>query len=93
MARRRIKPTWETAAREIGLNLLRAREAKGLSQERVAHMAGISAYTYQKFEKGTSRPGTPLNPRLKTLIALSQVLDVPVVDLLPNSLPDLTMGR
>ena len=93
MARRRIQPTWDTAARELGLNLLRAREAKGLSQERVAHMAGISAYTYQKFEKGASRPDTPMNPRLKTLIALSQVLGVSVGDLLPSSLPDLTMGR
>ena len=33
-------------------------------------MAGISAYTYQKFEKGESKPGTPMNPRLFTLIAL-----------------------
>lgn len=93
MARKRIQPTWETVAREIGLNLLRTREARGLSQERVAHMAGIAAFTYQKFEKGASRPGTPLNPRLKTLIALSQVLDVPIADLLPDSLPDLTTGR
>ena len=93
MARRRTKPTWESSAREIGINLLRAREAKGLSQERVAHMAGIAAFTYQKFEKGASSPGTPLNPRLKTLIALSQVLDVSITDLLPDSLPDLTTGR
>jgi len=28
-----------------------------------AHAAGISTYTYQKFEKGESRPGTPMNPR------------------------------
>jgi hypothetical protein len=61
----------------------RAREAK---------RGGIT-YTYQKFEKGASRPDTPMNPRLKTLIALSQVLGVSVADLLPDSLPDLTMGR
>lgn len=94
MARgRRRTPTLEEFARELGLNLLRARQRTGLSQERVAHAAGISSFTYQKFEKGESRPGAPMNPRLTTLIALSQVLDVPVAELLPADLPDLTGGR
>lgn len=70
-------------ARELGVNLHRARMAKKLSQERVAHLAGIAGFTYQKFEKGESRPGYPMNPQLLTLLSLSQVLDVPVVDLLP----------
>jgi transcriptional regulator with XRE-family HTH domain len=85
--------SWEDYALELGHNLLRAREATGLSQERVAHAAGLASYTYQKFEKGESRPGTPMNPRLTTLIALSQVLGVPVEDLLPDRPPDLTSGR
>lgn len=93
MARKTVDLTWETFARDLGLNLLRAREAKGLSQERVAHAAGIAAYTYQKFEKGESRPGTPMNPRLTTLVALSQVLDVALTELLPAEMPDLTVGR
>jgi transcriptional regulator with XRE-family HTH domain len=84
---------WEGYAREIGLNLLRARTALGLSQEAVAHAAGISSYTYQKFEKGESRPGTPMNPRLVTLVALSQVLRVDLVTLLPASVPNMTAGR
>lgn len=75
------------------MRLTQARLAAGLSQERVAHMAGIASYTYQKFEKGESKPGTPLNPRLTTLIALSQVLGVEIADLLPSPLPDLTRGR
>jgi len=58
-----------------------------MSQERVAHEAGIASYTYQKFEKGESRPGTPMNPRLDTLIALCEVLDVTLVDLLPRPMP------
>jgi transcriptional regulator with XRE-family HTH domain len=85
--------TWEDYALELGHNLLRAREATGLSQERVAHAAGLASYTYQKFEKGESKPGTPMNPRLTTLIALSQVLGVPVEELLPREPPDLTSGR
>jgi transcriptional regulator with XRE-family HTH domain len=86
------RPTWDAFARNLGVTLARAREAKGLSQERVAHLAGISAYTYQKFEKGESRPGTPMNPQLKTLLALCQVLDISAVDLLLDPLPDLTAG-
>jgi len=91
--RRRKALSWEDYARELGHNLLRARQAKGWSQERVAHAAGISGYTYQKFEKGESKPGTPMNPRLTTLTALCQVLDVSITDLLPPHAPDLTAGR
>jgi transcriptional regulator with XRE-family HTH domain len=91
--RRPSETTWESFARELGHNLRRAREGTGLSQERVAHAAGLASYTYQKFEKGESRPGMPLNPRLTTLVALSQVLGVSLEDLLPHDLPDLTAGR
>jgi transcriptional regulator with XRE-family HTH domain len=84
--------SWEAFGREVGLNLLQARKARGLTQERVAHAAGITAGTYQKFERGESRRGVPLNPRLATLIALSQVLGVSLHDLLPAKLPDVTAG-
>jgi transcriptional regulator with XRE-family HTH domain len=81
--------SWDAFARELGHNLSRARAGLGLSQERIAHAAGISAYTYQKYEKGESRPGTPLNPQLRTLVALSQTLGIPIVELLPPWSPDL----
>jgi transcriptional regulator with XRE-family HTH domain len=87
MARRRTEPTWQEFGREIGLRLQRAREQRGLSQERTAHLAGIASYTYQKFEKGESRPGSPLNPRLSTLLALCRVLEVRLVDLVPDPAP------
>lgn len=88
MARqRRAEPTWEEFGRDIGLRLQRARERRGLSQERTAHLAGIASYTYQKFEKGESRPGSPLNPRLSTLLALCRVLELRLEDLLPNPPP------
>ena len=47
-----------------------------ISQEYVALHAGISTFTYQKFEKGESNPGKPMNPRLSTLVALARVFDV-----------------
>lgn len=80
-------------SRSLGLALQRLRIERGFSQERLAHMAGISAYTYQKFEKGESKPGTPMNPRLFTLMAIAQVLEVPLTELIPEDAPDLTQGR
>lgn len=85
--------TWEEFARALGQEFQRARAAKGHSQETVAHMAGITGYTYQKLEKGESRPGSPLNPQLKTLIAVCQVLDLSPAELLSGELPDMTEGR
>lgn len=45
-------------------------------------MAGVSTYTYQKYEQGHSRPDTPLNPKLNTLVALSDVYGIRPCDLL-----------
>ena len=66
--------------------------AAGLSQERLSSIAGISTETYRKYEKGKSRPGTPANPQLVSLVAVSQALDVPLLELLPNPSPDMTVG-
>jgi transcriptional regulator with XRE-family HTH domain len=90
---RRGEPTWEEYGREIGVRLQRARERHGLSQERTAHLAGIASYTYQKFEKGESRPGSPLNPRLSTLLALCRVLELRLEDLLPDPPPSAPLER
>ena len=85
-------PSKDEFSRALGVTLQRLRLEKGLSQERLAHMAGIAGYTYQKFEKGESKPGTPMNPRLFTLMALAEVLEVKLTDLIPDEWPDLTEG-
>ena len=60
------------------------REAKGLTQERVAHEAGISRNHYQLLEAGWVKRGDrkPSNPRLGTLIAVSEVLGTSVPELI-----------
>lgn len=93
MAKRATSDPWEAYARQLGINLGRAREASGLSQERLAHAAGISTFTYRKMEKGESNPGTPANPRLHTLISLAEVLDTDIKDLLPRSPGGIASGR
>ena len=66
----------------LAYRLRNLRRERGLSQESVAHRAGIALYTYQKFEKGESKPGTPMNPTYHTLLSLAWVFDLPVTELL-----------
>ncbi|WP_319945699.1 helix-turn-helix domain-containing protein [Nocardia macrotermitis] len=67
----------------LGQRLVTLREARGLTQEEVAHAAGISRNHYQLLENGwgVRKTKAPANPRLSTLIALSEVLGTTVPDL------------
>lgn len=80
---------WDNFAVALGVNLHKARIAAEMTQEAVAYRAGLTRYTYQKYEKGESVTGAPANPTLRTLLALSQALDVPLLELLPGGAPDL----
>ncbi|GMM95678.1 helix-turn-helix domain-containing protein [Microbacterium sp. MTN4-26] len=84
-------PEWDAYARAIGTNIQRQRLARGYSQDRVAYEANLSRYTYQKLEKGESRPGTPANPTVRTLLAVAQVLGIGLAEILPEGVPDLTV--
>lgn len=84
-----IEAQWQAYSRRFAISLRAAREQAGLSQEDVAYRAGLTRYTYQKYEKGESRPGSPANPTLRTLLALSQVLGTPLASLVPEDAPDL----
>ena len=93
MSASEFSDTWPAYARELGVLLHRERICKGLSQERLAFAAGISAFTYRKLEKGESNPGTPANPRLRTLVALAEVLGIPLSALLPPDPENVAVGR
>ncbi|QDE34842.1 helix-turn-helix transcriptional regulator [Microbacterium foliorum] len=82
---------WRDFALALGLQIRRLREAKGFSQEAVAYRAGLSRLTYLRYEKGEAQSGAPANPSLRTLLALSQVFDVELCDLVPSGPPDLTL--
>ncbi|PZU31901.1 MAG: XRE family transcriptional regulator [Microbacterium sp.] len=84
---------WDEYARALGVNLLRARARRSLSQEAVAHAAGLSTFTYRKLEKGESNPGTPANPRLRSLTSIAEVLGVPLAALLPADPTGIAPGR
>ncbi|MBM6676857.1 helix-turn-helix transcriptional regulator [Olsenella uli] len=75
-------PDFRDHATRLGYRLRDLRRERGLSQETVAHRAGLALYTYQKFEKGESKPGTPMNPTYHTLLSLAWVFDLDVSELL-----------
>ena len=82
---------WSDYAGRLATNLQRLRHERGLSQEDVAYRSGLTRYTYQKYEKGESKPGTPANPTIRTLLAMSQTLGVALTDILPPEAPDLRL--
>jgi len=70
-------------AHKLGMRLRELRTSKNMSQEQVAHAAGIATFSYRKLEHGESNPGTAANPRLSTLLALSSVFGITIHELLP----------
>ncbi|MFV4914193.1 helix-turn-helix transcriptional regulator [Microbacterium lacticum] len=82
---------WTGYANDLAANLRRLRHEAGLSQEDVAYRSGLTRYTYQKYEKGESKPGAPANPTIRTLLAMSQALGVSLMDILPAKIPDLRL--
>ncbi len=80
---------WSRYAARLAISLQTARISAGLSQEQVAYRTGLSRYTYQKYERGESRPGMPANPTLRSVLAIAQALEVSLEDLMPAPRPDL----
>lgn len=81
--------TWEEYSRKIGLQLQKERERRKWSQERVAYDAHMSKVQYQRIEGGGYRNDPVSNPTIKSLIAIAEVLDLKITDLLAQPWPDL----
>ena len=76
---------WTAYAREIGLRVRTVREVRGLTQENLAHAAGISRNQVQNLERNrTSAPGQPANPTVETLFRIAWALGVTPDDLAPT---------
>lgn len=72
----------EEFAKKLSRRFKRLRKERGLSQERTAYTAFVSPFTYLKYERGESNIGTPMNPKLYTLLALADAFGVSILDLL-----------
>lgn len=75
--------SWEDYAKALGIELQRQRITANLTQENLAHRAGITRTHYQQLERGFWRPGAPSNPSVKLLARLAQALQIDIGALLP----------
>ncbi|MFD1826099.1 MULTISPECIES: helix-turn-helix transcriptional regulator [Mumia] len=80
-------------ARALAAVLRSLRAESGLSQEDVAHAAGITRNHYQLLESGLSdrAKGSPANPRLSTLLDLSRVFGTPLTQLVDAVVTDQSL--
>ncbi|WDG18179.1 helix-turn-helix domain-containing protein [Microbacterium sp. Clip185] len=65
---RREDAAWSDYAGQLATNLQRLRQERGLSQEYVAYHSGLTRYTYQKYEKGESKPGDGRRSSVQTAL-------------------------
>ncbi|GAA2519426.1 helix-turn-helix domain-containing protein [Rarobacter incanus] len=76
---------WTTYAREFGVRVRALREARELTQEQLAGLAGIERSQLQNIERNrTSAKGHPANPQLLNVFRLAWALQVPPAVLLPE---------
>ncbi|MGA7147186.1 MAG: helix-turn-helix transcriptional regulator [Microbacterium sp.] len=79
----------EEKAGRLGETLRRLRNASGLSQETLAHRAGITKNQLQLLEAGRASGRKdetgPSNPRMTTLDGLAEVLGISVTELLADA--------
>ncbi len=66
-----------STSQNLSNNIKRLREAKGLSQEKLARLADVANNTLIKMESGENK-----NPTLETLKKVAKALDVSVDDLI-----------
>ncbi len=71
------------AVRQVAAALRTARLARGMSQEDVAHAAGIAVSTYTRLERGSGARGT--NPTLSTLRSIGRALGVRIRVVVDNA--------
>ncbi|TDC53986.1 XRE family transcriptional regulator [Jiangella ureilytica] len=74
---------WPQVARALGVRVSSLRLSRGLTQEQLAHLAGISRGYLQKVEHARACPG------LDVLLRIARALGVTVVDLLPVGIAGL----
>lgn len=82
MARREERRFWISYGRRLGLNVLELRKMRGLTQERLAELAGLTRNVVSNIERNenNNKSGDPV---LSTVYMLARALHVPPAVLLP----------
>lgn len=84
---------WASFSYKFARHLQQLRVERGYSQDQVAYAAGLSRSSYQRLERGRSQSGTDLNPTLRNLLAVAQVLNVTLDELVPHEWPEVRVGN
>lgn len=63
----------------IALNIKKFRDKKGISQDKLSKLAGVTLHTITKIESGATA-----DPRIETIKNIAQALDVKVDDLIKD---------
>jgi transcriptional regulator with XRE-family HTH domain len=84
MPSRSAPTTWENYAKELGVELQRRRIDRGITQEDLAHLAGLTRTHYQQIERGSWTKDAPSNPSTKIMARLAQAVDLEIGDLTPS---------
>lgn len=74
---------WAGFGLAFGRNLRRIRKARGLTQEGLAALSGISRNSISNIERNIGNANTPADPKLSNVYRLARALDVPPAVLLP----------
>lgn len=74
---------WESYGHVLAHRLRTLRRNRGLSQLRLAELAGVSRNLVSNLERNENAKQAPTDPVLSTIYRLAQALDVPPVALLP----------
>lgn len=76
---------WQSYGHVLAKRLRYLRLARGLSQARLAELAGLSRNLISNLERNENTRRAPGDPLLSTIYRLATVLDVPPVALLPGA--------
>ncbi|MGD7002821.1 helix-turn-helix domain-containing protein [Corynebacterium halotolerans] len=83
MARREERRFWISYGRRLGLNVLELRKMRGLTQERLAELAGLTRNVVSNIERNENNSKST-DPVLSTVYMLARALHVPPAVLLPG---------
>lgn len=77
------KGNWPSYGFRLAANLKAFREMRGLSQSRLALLAGLSRNLVSNLERNENTADSPADPKLSTIYKLARALCIPPAVLMP----------
>lgn len=75
---------WDTYGDSLARRLVTLRKARGISQEKLAELAGLHRNQISNIERNVSSNNRFSDPHLSTLYRLAEALEVPPLHLMPD---------